>query len=232
MSVATLVPPSVPRLTGTPFLQRTATSGEPKPQLEPTTSPAGLMAKASLPYPPGSVPRSVIAPSLHRNAWVTPPVGPSNELAPTTSPRALMSFAQLLLMPVSRPPTSGSAPRSVITPSRHRKAWRNPGRYSPLQPTTSPRELTAVASLLQQPGKAMRRPRSVNSPFSQRKAWKLCWPTISARPTTTSEELIARGTIRLNSAVVPSSIVVMRIALVAAPAGVPAVGGAVGLSAH
>jgi len=72
--------------------------------LKPTTCPRLLMPSAELLLPPGKVPRSLIWPSSHKNAWNAPE---AVSLWPTTCPRLLMSLASLRSPP-------GSVPRSVI----------------------------------------------------------------------------------------------------------------------
>ena len=56
-----------------PFCQRTARDVEgvslAEKLEEPTICPALLMAFAALPLSPGKVPKSLIAPFCHRNAW-------------------------------------------------------------------------------------------------------------------------------------------------------------------
>src|SRR6266404_3043861 len=97
------------RLVITPFSQRKQReSPKVAPSETPTIWPASLIAAATLPTSPGSIPRPMIsAPGVHRNA--PSPKGPSVDERPTTCPAALMPNAKLV-----EPP--GSVPMSTVGP--------------------------------------------------------------------------------------------------------------------
>src|SRR5256885_6281078 len=152
-------PGKVPKSVIALFCQRNAWCPTEALPLDPTTWPASLMARASLPPPVGRTPRSVIDPWSQRNACPA--------LLPTICPALLIPNAIVS----DGPPR---LPRSVIVPFCQRNA-RNDSHVPPqLAPTTCPPSLMAYATLKSSPGRV---PRSVIAPFSQRTALVPFCPT-------------------------------------------------------